>query len=196
MSRLRRYRWAFFGAGLAVLLVAFLAFRPDTLFIDDAVDESLAEAFAPPSRTATTSTTVTAAATDDGGGEDAAVSTTSTVPATAAPSEPEPLATGQFAGIGHAATGTSTVYEQGGRYVLRFEDDTDIQNGPDLHVWLLPADDYAGGVPSEYIDLGKIKGNVGGQNYELPTGFDPEVHKTVLIWCVRFSTPFAAAPIG
>jgi hypothetical protein len=87
------------------------------------------------------------------------------------------------------------VYEQDGRYILRFEDDTDIQNGPDLYVWLLEEDDYEGGTPSDYIDLGKIKGNVGGQNYDLPPEYDPNVHRLVLIWCLRFATPFAAAPL-
>ena len=80
-------------------------------------------------------------------------------------------------------------------YVL-FEDDTDIQNGPDLYVWVLPAEDYDGGDPVEYLDLGKLKGNVGGQNYELPDNFDPDVHQTVLIWCLRFGVPFAAVPLG
>ncbi|MEA2000806.1 MAG: DM13 domain-containing protein, partial [Actinomycetota bacterium] len=90
---------------------------------------------------------------------------------------------------------TATVYEQDGKYVLRFEDDTDIQNGPDLFVWLVEGDDYENGTPSAYIDLGKIKGNVGGQNYELPPEYDPELHQFVLIWCLRFATPFAGAPL-
>ena len=45
-------------------------------------------------------------------------------------------------------------------------------------------------------DLGKIKGNVGGQNYALPADFDPAVHRFVLVWCERFSVPFAAAPLA
>ena len=80
--------------------------------------------------------------------------------------------------------------------MLRFEDDTDIQNGPDLYVWVLPSDSYEGGIPDQYLDLGTLTGNVGGQNYQLPEGFDPEVHRTVLIWCLRFAVPFAAAPLA
>jgi hypothetical protein len=79
--------------------------------------------------------------------------------------------------------------------VLRFEDDTDIQNGPDLYVWLLAGDSYESGTPDEYIDLGLLEGTVGGQNYVLPDEFDPEIHRTVLIWCLRFAVPFAAAPL-
>ena len=57
------------------------------------------------------------------------------------------IVSGGFIGIDHRASGTATVYSQDGRYVLRFEDDTDIQNGPDLYVWMLPSDSYEGGVP-------------------------------------------------
>jgi len=110
--------------------------------------------------------------------------------------EPIEISSGVFAGIDHAAVGTVKVFEQDGRHVLRFEDDTDIQNGPDLYVWLLPASSYQGGAPTEYIDLGTLKGTVGGQNYELPDEFDPTVHRVVLIWCLRFAVPFAAAPLG
>lgn len=105
------------------------------------------------------------------------------------------MSQGPFSGIDHRAEGTATIYGQDGRYVLRFEDDTDIQNGPDLFVWVLADDAYSSGIPTDYIDLGKLKGNVGGQNYELPTEYDPEIHGAVLIWCERFDVPFATAPL-
>jgi hypothetical protein len=196
---LKKYRWPLVGIGAVAFLVAFLLFRPDKLFVDDAVDESLADAFpvaaavAPTEAPTTTTTTAAPAATDTD-----STTTTSTTTTTTAPPEPTgpvAIAGGGFYGIDHSAEGTATVYEQGGAYVLRFEDDTDIQNGPDLFVWVLESDSYDGGDPGEFIDLGKIKGNVGGQNYELPADFDPDVHQFVLIWCKRFSVPFAASPL-
>lgn len=197
MDFLRRYRWPIIGLGLVVVVAGFLAFRPDKLFVDDAVNESLDDAFAP-SATATSappvSTTTTTVPTDE---ENAgSITTTTTTTTTAAPTGPIAVTAGAFYGIDHSAEGTATVYEQDGRFVLRFEDDTDIQNGPDLYVWVLPSDDYEGGTPPAYIDLGKIKGNVGGQNYELPSEFDPDVHRSVLVWCLRFAAPFAAAPLA
>lgn len=186
-------RWVVVGGAVVVAVVGFLLFRPDTLFTEVRSDESLGEAF--PVTTA-----------GDASGEVSTTSlvdppsTTVTDPTTteAEPSpdeEPVETSTGQFVGIDHSAEGTATVYEQDGRYVLRFEDDTNIQNGPDLYVWLLPSTSYEGGSPSEYIDLGLLKGTVGGQNYELPVDFDPEVHRTVLVWCLRFAVPFAASPL-
>jgi hypothetical protein len=174
------------GIGGVVAIVGFLLFRPDTLITDVQADESLEEAFAPSTTTATSppeasnaqSSTTTAAGPNQ---------TTQPVVVT--------VASGSFTGIDHAAIGSVAVYESDGRFVLRFEDDTDIQNGPDLYVWLLEAETYEGGSPTEYLDLGTLKGNVGGQNYDLPADFDPSVHRTVLIWCLRFAVPFAAAPL-
>jgi hypothetical protein len=196
MKFLMRWKWPIVGIGTIVVIVGFLAFRPDKLFVDDVVDESLSDAFVTDSSAAPPDATTTVAPTSGSTAPSESTTTTMPAPTTTQPSEPVIISTGAFFGIDHAASGTATVYEQDGTYVLRFEDDTDIQNGPDLFIWLLPDDDYSGGEPGEYIDLGKIKGNVGGQNYELPHEFDPDVHEFVLVWCLRFSVPFAAAPLA
>ena len=199
MNFIKRNRLLIVGLGLVVLVGGFLAFRPDKLFVDDAVDESLAEAFADagsldtPAEPSVDSSIPEVVTTDNSEQVATSVSTTTTTIAVAEPAE---ITSGEFYGIDHSAAGTAAVYQQDGRFVLRFEDDTDIQNGPDLYVWVLAAGDYDGGDPTEYLDLGTLKGNIGGQNYELPDGYDPEVHQTVLIWCLRFGVPFAAAPLG
>jgi len=195
MTFLMRWKWPIVGIGTIVVIVGFLAFRPDKLFVDDVVDESLSDAFATESSTAPPVTTTTVSPTSGSTAPSDPTTTTMPAPTTTQPSEPVIISTGAFFGIDHAASGTATVYEQDGTHVLRFEDDTDIQNGPDLYIWLLADDDYSGGEPNEYIDLGKIKGNVGGQNYDLPAEFDSDLHKFVLVWCLRFSVPFAAAPL-
>jgi len=194
---IRRFKWPIIGAGAVALIVGFLLFRPDKLFVDDRVDESLADAFpvaAAPVATEPTTTTTTTAASPAGSTADTAAPS----PTTAAPEPttgPVAISTGSFYGIDHSAEGTATVYEQDGAYILRFEDDTDIQNGPDLFVYLLESDSYEGGDPGKFINLDKLKGNVGGQNYVLPAEFDPDVHQYVLIWCKRFNTPFAASAL-
>ena len=184
------------GGAVVAAIIGFLLFRPDKLFADDPVDESLAEAFA--TTTADPAGTATPPPTSETTASIAPATTTPTETATSQPVSPEPVAisTGSFYGIDHRASGTATVYEQNGQFVLRFEDDTDIQNGPDLFVWVLPGDTYEGGTPAEYLDLGKLKGNIGGQNYELPGDFDPDQHRFVLIWCLRFAVPFAGTPLA
>ncbi len=208
MNFIKQHRFAVFALGLVILAAGFLAFRPDKLFVDDAVDESLADAFAAAGPAPTETTVVSQNDGVDLGPPESVVVEANDPTDPEAQGEPQspapdgedatgPLAvtTGEFYGIDHTATGTATVYEQNGEFVLRLEDDTNIQNGPDLYVWVLPAGDYDGGDPVEYIDLGKLKGNVGGQNYQLPDGFDPTLHQTILIWCLRFGVPFAAAPL-
>ena len=198
MEFLKRYRWIIIGTGAVIVVVAFLAFRPDKLFVDDAVDESLSDAFVTETVATTSLPPVTPTTSNTPNPGEPTTTSTTQAPTTTQPepSGPTIVASGDFFGIDHSAEGTAAVYEQDGQYVLRFEDDTDIQNGPDLYVWLLEGDDYQGGTPSDYIDLGKIKGNVGGQNYDLPPEYDPDLHQFVLIWCLRFATPFAAAPLA
>jgi len=69
------------------------------------------------------------------------------------------------------------------------------ENGPDLSVWVLPSDSYEGGTPGEHRDPGTLTGNLGRQNHQLPESFDPDVNRTVPIWCLRFSVTFAAGPL-
>ena len=185
-----RRRWLAVGAVAVLAIAGFLLFRPDTLLTDVEADESLEEAFAP------TTTAREGAGSKTTVAEPASTTSSPTVTTTTVTSvEPAQITTGQFFGIDHSAEGTAAVYEQDGEFVLRFEDDTDIQNGPDLYVWLLADTAYESGTPGDYIDLGLLKGTVGGQNYQLPDEFDPETHRAVLIWCLRFAVPFAAAPL-
>jgi hypothetical protein len=185
-------RWMLAGVVAVVAVVGFLLFRPDTLFTDVEASESLDDAFAGTTTSLGESTTTSLV--DSPTTTEVATTRPATEPTTSV--GPVPVSAGQLFGIDHAAEGTATVYQQDGRFVLRLEDDTDIQNGPDLYVWVLPSTSYGGGSPTEFIDLGTLKGTVGGQNYELSADFDPELHRTVLIWCLRFAVPFAAAELG
>ncbi|MDP5026124.1 MAG: DM13 domain-containing protein, partial [Aquiluna sp.] len=48
----------------------------------------------------------------------------------------------------------------------------------------------------EYFSLGKLKGNLGDQNYEIPAELDLERFSSMSIWCVRFAVSFGAAELG
>lgn len=114
------------------------------------------------------------------------------------PAGPIPLLTGSFqdADDFHQGSGTATVYElEDGSRVLRFED-FEVTNGPDLHVLLVPD-----GAPSDrddltgYVDLGSLKGNVGNQNYEIPTDVDIYEFGSIVIYCEPFHVLFASASL-
>jgi hypothetical protein len=111
-----------------------------------------------------------------------------------------PLAVGNFHDIDsiHKGSGTATFYElEDGSRILRFEP-FDVTNGPDLHVYLsvLPDPLTSEEVRSaEYIDLGKLKGNVGNQNYEISAEVDLASIQSVVIYCQPFHVVFSVAPL-
>ena len=48
----------------------------------------------------------------------------------------------------------------------------------------------------DIVDLGRLKGNIGSQNYELPSDIDLSHYSTVVIWCNRFDSAFGAADLA
>jgi hypothetical protein len=108
------------------------------------------------------------------------------------------LAKGEFHKADKAGSGTATIYQLAdGKRVLRLTDFS-VDNGPDLHVRLIAADDAkdtASVAKTDHVELGKLKGNKGNQNYDLPENVDLSKYKVVSIWCNRFSVNFAAAPL-
>ncbi|HEY2456271.1 MAG TPA: DM13 domain-containing protein [Candidatus Acidoferrum sp.] len=112
----------------------------------------------------------------------------------------KPAFTGSFHGKVHNTAGRATVYQQAdGKYLLRLTN-FKTSNGPDVHVILVAAkdaDDDANFLTNktEKIELGKLKGNEGDQNYEIPSGTDLSKFQTVSIYCERFNANFGAAPL-
>ena len=110
------------------------------------------------------------------------------------PAAPVLLAAGQFVGLaGHSGTGDAGIFQNpDGSHVLRFEN-LDIENGPDLDVYLVPGADQTSLVAGS-IHFGDLKGNVGNQTYDLPPGTElvPGPY-TALVWCEAFSVEFVGA---
>jgi len=120
------------------------------------------------------------------------------MPAAQGGASPQPLESGQFYSILHPTTGTATIYQTGdGTRVLRLADFR-TSNGPDVHVYMVAADDakdIATVQRDGFVDLGVIKGNIGDQNYILPSDLDMSKYRAVSIWCKRFSVNFGAAAL-
>ncbi len=92
----------------------------------------------------------------------------------------------------HKVSGTAKIVDQQGAKVLRLEEDFNSINGPDLHVYLVK---QSGLVNDGYVDLGKLKGNQGGQNYPIPAGTDLSQYPIVYIWCQAFGVKFGSAKL-
>ena len=110
----------------------------------------------------------------------------------------QPLESGQFYSILHPTKGTATIFQAGdGTRLLRLTSFS-TSNGPDVHVYMVAADDakdVATVQKAGFIDLGVIKGNIGDQNYSLGNDFDLAKYRAVSIWCKRFSVNFGAAAL-
>ena len=120
--------------------------------------------------------------------------------AQAAMQDSGPIATGTFHGQVHATSGRASIYKgMDGKTVLRLTN-FKTSNGPDVHVLLIAAKDAEDNQNflssmTERVELGKLKGNEGDQNYEIPAGTDLGKFKTVAIYCERFNATFGAAPL-
>jgi hypothetical protein len=164
------------GALLAAVLVylAVGVFGVQTLFYDTEVNEEFA---------------ATPLASDEQGTSQAAQS---------APRGPIIVSSGRFHSVAHPGTGDAIVYRlEDSSHVLRLEN-LDIFNGPALYVYTVAAKDASDGetvLDAGFLNLGPLKGNKGNQTYELPAEFDPKKHRSISIWCQRFSVNFATAPL-
>lgn len=91
----------------------------------------------------------------------------------------------------HKAEGIAKVINLAdGRTFLRLEN-LKTTNGPDLYVYLSVGKDAL-----DIVNLGRLKGNIGNQNYEIPAGTDLSKYNTALIWCKAFSTLFGSAKLS
>ncbi len=91
---------------------------------------------------------------------------------------------------GHSASGDIRVIYAPNETMVRYEDYRGT-NGPDLRVYL--ATDLRA---TDFIDLGKAKGNIGNINYSVPSGVNINDYNYVLTWCRSFSTLFDYASIN
>ena len=102
---------------------------------------------------------------------------------------------GTFVGVNdgiHNVQGLAKVIplvESSSARVLRLEN-FKATNGPDLYVYLA-----ADKSTSDFVSLGRLKGNIGNQNYEIPDGTDLSKYDTALIWCRAFSVLFGSAEL-
>jgi len=120
------------------------------------------------------------------------------LPVVAAQPPATALLGGKFKSVAHETRGTATVYRlDDGRRVLRLSDFA-TSNGPDVRVYLVAAHDAGDAETVKkagFVEVGKLKGTDGDQNYEVPADLDLGKYRAVTIWCRRFSVNFGTAPL-
>jgi hypothetical protein len=119
-------------------------------------------------------------------------------PTASAATNPVALTAGNFHGVAHETKGVATVYQlPDGKRTLRLSD-FQTSNGPDVQVYLVAADDAKDNetvTRAGFLPLGALKGNIGDQNYDVPSDVDLSKYRAVTIWCRRFGVNFATAPL-
>ncbi|MBM3942766.1 MAG: DM13 domain-containing protein [SAR202 cluster bacterium] len=98
----------------------------------------------------------------------------------------------------HKGSGQATIYRNtDGSLLLRLEEFR-VTNGPDLHVILSteadPKNRFVQG-NAAYFDLGTLKGNIGSQNYSIPSAVNPEAIQSAVIYCLKFHVVFSVAEL-
>lgn len=177
IRRLAHSRLFWLGGALLTAVLVYLAvgvFGVQTLFYDTEVNQDFAAA--PP--------------TSEEQGPSQAVQS--------APGDPIVVSSGRFHPVAHPGSGDAIVYRlEDGSQVLRLEN-LDIFNGPALYVYAVAAKDASVNetvLEAGFLNLGPLKGNKGNQTYKLPPEYDPNKHRSISIWCQRFSVNFATAPL-
>lgn len=152
------------GAFIIVGGILWSLFRPEKLFIDKKVNETLPQTEMKSKET-----------------------------------KQQAISEGQFQSGVHETKGTATIYQLAdGKRILRLTNFT-TSNGPDVRVVLVPTNqlkDNEDVKNYKYVELGKLKGNKGDQNYEIPEGIDVSTYGAVSVWCKRFNENFGAAYFG
>jgi hypothetical protein len=150
-----------YGVAVILAIALWAAFRPERLFVNAKVNETM------PAGLANASETV--------------------------------LAAGSFHSVAHDTKGTASVYQLAdGKRILRLTT-FETSNGPDVHVYFVAASDASDSdtvKKAGFLELGSLKGNIGDQNYDLPSGADLAKYRAVTIWCKRFSVNFGTAPLN
>lgn len=108
------------------------------------------------------------------------------------------LAKGTFtdADAFHKGSGTALIARVGADRVLRLEEFR-VTNGPDLYVYLAahPQPRSRAELEQGHVSLGRLKGNIGSQNYPIPSSLRLDAYQSVVIYCRRFHVLFSTATL-
>lgn len=177
-------KWLLGLAALSAMTFAAFWFQPWRLFTNVEVVEAL------PSQTVSSSSATSPSESEE------------ELQEPEAPVEPVVLLEGSLISHEYETSGlVQVLLLPDGSRVLRLEG-LETSDGPDLEVWLSDAEVVPGFAgwhlfdDGEYFSLGKLKGNLGDQNYPIPADLDLERFTSMSIWCVRFAVSFGAAKLS
>lgn len=117
------------------------------------------------------------------------------------PAGTTPLVSGTFQGVDETirlAEGDLTIYQRSDlTRFLRIESEFSSSRAPDIHIIFTrnpdPTDEQGVGV--DYVDIGELRGNIGGQNYEVPQGIDFSQYPILALYSPQYDAVLATATL-
>ncbi len=104
---------------------------------------------------------------------------------------PQFIKDGLWEGVGSKrAEGIAQLVLVEGTYFVRFPTDFMVTNGPGLELYFGKDGHY-----DKSAKIGSLKGNAGGQNYEVPARLNPKDYNEVWIWSQGLALPFGKAKL-
>lgn len=99
----------------------------------------------------------------------------------------------------HRAQGTATIYQMPDNRKLLRLDNFSVTNGPDLRVVLSASEAPKTRAEVELnnldLELGRLQGNIGSQNYEIAPEVDISQYNSVVIYCRLYNVVFSTASL-
>ena len=93
----------------------------------------------------------------------------------------------------YKGSGSLTILPVDDDAILKFEEDFDTTNGPDLVVYLSPNASPKDEGLGDFVSLGELKEEKGSQTYTLPDNWKD--FKSVVVWCRAFRGVFTQATV-
>lgn len=117
----------------------------------------------------------------------------------AAQNEASALVGGDFIQLNalHWGAGTATIYAWAdGRRTLQLMNFESARGG-DMRIYLSrdPQPLVQAQIGADFLDLGRLKGNIGDQSYLLPAGHDLTIYKSAVIYCRQFDDVITVATL-
>ena len=161
-----RTRNILIGLGIVVVVSGWYAFRPERLFVDKTVNESLGSVTAAAAATADTPMTLAAGMFHSNAHETKGTATVL-----------------DLGGGRRVLRLTDFATSNGPDVRVYLVAAADVQDDATVK-------------SAGFVELGPMKGNIGDQNYDIPASVDLASYRTVTIWCKRFSVNFGSAPLA
>jgi hypothetical protein len=161
-----RTRTALIGLGIVVVAGGWYAFRPERLFVNTTVNESLGAVTATAAASADAPTTLAAGMFHSNAHETKGTATVL-----------------DLGGGRRVLRLTDFATSNGPDVRVYLVAAADVQDDATVKT-------------AGFVELGPMKGNIGDQNYDIPATVDLASYRTVTIWCKRFSVNFGSAPLA